>query len=129
MDAEDIAAMQKVLSLDQIEAVAEAMQDIMRYERGEIELKVTKIIPLPIDVIGMREALGLSQIEFSDRFGIPLRILLNWEEGKSQPEGPAELLMQLIEQDPDYVEREYAEYRSEKSVQEHIAKSVCHSSS
>lgn len=38
-----------------------------------------------MDIKSLRHATELSQREFSDRFGIPLGTLRNWEQGISKP--------------------------------------------
>ena len=46
-------------------------------------------MPTDIDVPAIRKRLGLSQNEFSARFGIPPGRLRDWEQNRRQPEGPA----------------------------------------
>jgi putative transcriptional regulator len=40
--------------------------------------------------------LNLSQAEFSNRFGVALTTLRDWEQGRRKPEGPARVLMLVI---------------------------------
>jgi putative transcriptional regulator len=110
VDIENIASH---IDFDELE---QAIDEIARYRRGELQLTVTTVPLFPIDVTGIRENLDISQTEFAERFGIPLRMLQDWEEGISQPDGPIRLLMQMIEQDPAYVVSEYAEYRAEHAA-------------
>ena len=57
----------------------------------------------PPDVASIRKHLGLSQAEFADVFKIAVRTLRNWEQGIRQPEGPAQVLLQVIERQPKAV--------------------------
>jgi putative transcriptional regulator len=61
-----------------------------------------------IDVHAIRKRLGLSQAEFAARFGIPPGTLRDWEQGRRIPQGPARVLLKVIENDPKAVERALA---------------------
>ena len=77
--------------------------------RGEAKAASYRIhLPGDIDVQSIRKRLGLSQAEFSARFGIPPGTLRDWEQGRRVPEGPARVLLKVIESDPKAVERALA---------------------
>jgi putative transcriptional regulator len=77
--------------------------------RGEAKAASYRIhLPRDIDVQSIRKRLGLSQAEFSARFGIPPGTLRDWEQGRRVPEGPARVLLKVIESDPKAVERALA---------------------
>ncbi|MHB8619214.1 MAG: helix-turn-helix domain-containing protein, partial [Chloroflexota bacterium] len=61
------------------------------------------------DVRVLRERLGLSQEAFAERFHLSLRTVQDWEQQRRVPEGPARVLLQVIERDPQAVERALAE--------------------
>ena len=50
-------------------------------------------------------ALGLSQEEFASRFGIPLRTLQEWEQGRREPDATTLAYLKVIEHEPDVVTR------------------------
>lgn len=83
-----------------------SLDTVARYERGEVRLKTTEVVPPSVDVRSVRDSLGMSQKEFASRFGFSLASVRNWEQGIREPEGPARLLLALIQQNPSYVERE-----------------------
>lgn len=83
-----------------------SLDTIAQYERGEVKLKATEVVPPSVDVRRVRDALGLSQRDFAARFGFSIASVRNWEQGLREPEGPARLLLALIQQNPAYVERE-----------------------
>lgn len=58
-----------------------------------------------LSVRTLRESLGLSQSEFAHRFGLSSRTVQQWEQRRSVPEGPAQVLLRLIEDDPEHVAR------------------------
>jgi putative transcriptional regulator len=58
-----------------------------------------------IDVSAIRSRTGLSQDAFARRIGVSAGTLRNWEQGRREPDGPAKVLLALLERDPDIVER------------------------
>ena len=59
----------------------------------------------PADIAATRRRLGLSQAEFAAWFGISPGTLRNWEQGRRVPDGPARVLLRVIEREPDAVRR------------------------
>src|SRR5579859_5143572 len=66
----------------------------------EATFRAGKIIVSPAYVRRVRERLGFTQAEFARRFG-----LQEWEQGRAHPEGPARVLLRVIEREPRAVER------------------------
>ncbi len=58
-----------------------------------------------IDVRAARLKLGMTQPAFSECFGVALPTLRKWEQGVRRPEGPARILLRVIEAEPDAVRR------------------------
>lgn len=58
-----------------------------------------------VDVRAARQRLGMTQPAFAARFGVALPTLRKWEQGKRRPEGPARVLLRVIEREPDAVRR------------------------
>jgi putative transcriptional regulator len=63
------------------------------------------VVPPRIDVKRVRRKLGLSQNDFAETFGINAATLRNWEQGRRQPEGPARVLLTIIDREPAAVQR------------------------
>jgi putative transcriptional regulator len=57
-----------------------------------------------VDVRTLRQKLRLSQAEFAARFGFAPATVRNWEQGRTQPDGPARILLAVIAYHPDAVE-------------------------
>jgi putative transcriptional regulator len=57
------------------------------------------------DVPAIRARSGLSQAEFARQIGVPKGTLVNWEQGRRRPDGPARVLLALIAKDPEIVAR------------------------
>jgi len=56
-------------------------------------------LPSPA-VANLRAKLGLSQTEFARTYGLNLRTIQEWEQGRAQPDQPARILLNLIETEP-----------------------------
>ena len=88
-----------------------ALEEVIAYKRGNKNLEVVTITPQQIDVRSMREHMGLTQEEFASRYGFTISTLRNWEQGRRQPEGPARVLLKLIEERPELVEEVLCKHR------------------
>ena len=66
--------------------------------------RVRRNPPVP-DVGSIRERLGLSQARFAARYGLSVRTVQEWEQGRAVPDQPARVLLRLIEREPETVAR------------------------
>lgn len=57
------------------------------------------------DIRTLRGRLGLSQQRFADAFGVSVGTVRNWEQGRRRPDGPAQILLQVIDREPNAVLR------------------------
>lgn len=71
--------------------------------RKRIGAKVYK--PRTVDVAGLRARLGLTQEQFSARFGFSVSTLRRWERGDRAPSGAALVFLNLIDRDTRAVMR------------------------
>ena len=62
---------------------AEAMQDMARFARR------------------VRRRVGLTQVEFARRIGVPHETIRNWEQGKRGPTGAARALLRILDKAPE----------------------------
>lgn len=65
--------------------------------------------PYAIDVAAIRQKTGLSQAAFALRIGVPVATIRNWEQGRRSPQGPARVLLALLDRNPRIVEETLAE--------------------
>lgn len=78
---------------------------------GKVTLKqhVVEINPAPnvtaAEVLSLREKLNLSRGVFARYLRTNERTLENWEQGRAKPNAQAALLIRMVEQYPDTVER------------------------
>ena len=61
-------------------------------------------MPYAIDVAAIRNKTGLSQAAFARRIGVPVGTIRNWEQGRRSPQGPARILLALLDRNPRIVE-------------------------
>jgi len=66
--------------------------------------RVRPFTPARIDVAAIRRRTGLSQPAFAARIGVPVATLRNWEQGHRSPQGPARVLLALLDRNPRIVE-------------------------
>jgi putative transcriptional regulator len=85
------------------ESILRGARQALAYARGAREGFIAHV-PAEVDIKALRRRLGLSQRQFAQRFGFELDALQNWEQGRRRPEGPARILLKVIEHDPDTVQ-------------------------
>jgi putative transcriptional regulator len=91
---------------DKIHATTEDDIERQRQEDGALEdAGPGRLVITGAYVRRIREKTGLTQDEFGARFGLSLRTVQEWEQGRAMPEGPARVLLQVIEREPDAVVR------------------------
>ncbi len=62
----------------------------------------------PVNVTALRAKTGLSQFEFAQSIGVPKGTLLNWEQGRREPTGPAQVLLAILAKKPSLVKDLFA---------------------
>lgn len=63
----------------------------------------------PEEMKKIRRGLGMSQRDFSDRFGIPVETIRHWEQGQRQPDRAAMAFYQVLSKQPDAVMAAFAQ--------------------
>jgi Predicted transcriptional regulator len=93
---------------DAFESIERGLKEAIAHARGEGPATIHEIeVPEP-DVQAIRARTGLSQAEFARSIGVRKGTLLNWEHRRRTPEGPARVLLALIDKDPGIVQRTLA---------------------
>lgn len=82
-----------------LDAPATSRRDAKAFKRATLA---------PSEVKAIRRERGLSQSEFAARYGINVRTLQDWEQGRVQPDGPARAYLLVILREPRAVERALA---------------------
>jgi len=88
------------------EKIIAGLEDALAYADGD-SLRGTshQVKVADVDITHLREKLGLSQDRFAALFGLSSRTVRNWEQGVRHPEGPARILLQVIDREPEAVMR------------------------
>jgi putative transcriptional regulator len=87
------------------ESILRGMAEAQAFMRGEHVPSMRVHIPDEINVARIRGKLKLSQAKFADAFGLPVRTVQEWEQGRSLPRGAACVLLTLIDREPEAVSR------------------------
>ena len=75
--------------------IISGLKEAAAFARGEISLPVRIVnVPEPVDVRALRAKLGLS------RYGISLRTLQEWEQGRTSPDSAVRAYLTVIERNP-----------------------------
>lgn len=86
-----------------VEAPSVPNYDMLKRNLMSKNIAVYQLKPRKIDVKALRARLGISQEAFAGRYGLDVATVRNWEQGRTEPEGPAATLLQLIDRDPEEV--------------------------
>ncbi len=65
-----------------------------------------------IQVKEIRKATGLTQSRFSEKIGIEVATLRNWEQSRCEPTGPVKALLMAIRNDPKHGLQARAQYHA-----------------
>ena len=97
-------------------SIVEGLRDAIAYARGDKRGSRTHTIRVhPADVRSTRERLGLTQAAFASAFGVSIATVRNWEQGRREPEGPARVLLRVIERHPEAVLESLATKRRKRA--------------
>ena len=77
------------------------LHDALAYTKGDkVRGRATTFDARELDVGKVRGKVGLSQDEFARAFGVSVGTLRNWEQKRVRPDGPARVLLTVIDRDP-----------------------------
>jgi len=91
--------------------IAEGFDALAAERAGKITLRRHTVEAMPVpsvtpeELVGLRLKLNLSRAVFARYLRINERTLENWEQGRAHPNAQAALLIRLVENYPDTVER------------------------
>ena len=82
-----------------------SVRNAQAFARGDTTEGFVVHVPGAVDVKAIRGKLGLSQEAFAVRFGFSTAAVRDWEQGRHQPEQAARVLLMVIDEAPQTVER------------------------
>lgn len=83
--------------------IASAKQ-ALEFAQGKADNFVVHIAD-EIDTARIRKRINMSQRQFADYFGVNLRTIQEWEQGRATPSRTARAFLMVIDREPDAVHR------------------------
>lgn len=83
------------------EVVAAAKQILAHLNGENVGVRTTKV--WVVDIKELRDELAMSQQEFAEAYGIPLRTVQSWEQGVRHPDATARSYLRTIASMPKQV--------------------------
>jgi putative transcriptional regulator len=94
------------MAKEAFDTIMAGLSDALAYAQGDKSRGKERIVEVPtVDVAAARKKLGLTQVDFAHVFGVSLGTVRNWEQKRRRPEGPARVLLAMIDKDPEAVLR------------------------
>jgi len=94
---------------EHFQAILQGLEEARRFARGEIVPGLRYHAAPAEDARAIRKRTGLSQAAFARQVGVSVATLRNWEQGRRRPDGPARVLLALLDKDPGIVKRTLSE--------------------
>jgi putative transcriptional regulator len=89
------------MSKKAFDSIMAGLQDALAYTKGDkARGRATTFDARELDVGKVRGKVGLSQDDFARAFGVSVGTLRNWEQKRVRPDGPARVLLTVIDRDP-----------------------------
>ena len=92
------------MSDDVFNDIMAGLGEALAHAKGEPTPGMVIHVPETVDVVGIRKRTGKAQTAFAASIGVPVATLRQWETQRRQPQGPARVLLAMIEKKPDLVE-------------------------
>ena len=94
------------MAKEALDNIMAGLSDALAYAQGDKSRSKKHLVKVPaVDVAAARKKLGLTQEDFASVFGVSLGTVRNWEQRRRRPEGPARVLLAMIDKDPEAVLR------------------------
>ena len=88
-----------------VDDITTGLKEYAAHKRGEktaIKVYTFPKVPEVVDVKLIRNKLGMTQEQFTS-FGFSLSAIRHWEAHRRMPEGPARVLLMVIDRNPGFV--------------------------
>jgi putative transcriptional regulator len=97
-----------------VESTKQDLDKAVRQEQGKTAARKTKLTVKPVaefDTGAIREIrreTGLSQVMFALSLGVSPKTVEAWENGRNKPEGASRRLLEIVRDNPGFLQRFYA---------------------
>jgi putative transcriptional regulator len=86
------------------DSIKQGLTEALAFAEGKDTGARVRQVEVPdVDVAAIRASTGLSQGAFARSIGVAKGTLLNWEQGRRRPTGPAQVLLAMIAKKPSLV--------------------------
>lgn len=85
--------------------ILKSAKQALAFAEGEQDHGCSVHIPEEINVRRIRQKLDMSQKAFAEYFGVNLRTVQDWEQGRRVPSGPSRNFLFVIDKEPEAVRR------------------------
>lgn len=89
---------------DFFNSIKQGLDEAVAFSEGRCPEAVVHAFS-PLDVKNVRAKMGMSQPQFASAFGISVSTLRHWERGDRSPQGPALVLLNVVDKEPQAVLR------------------------
>lgn len=89
---------------DFFSSIKQGLDEAVEFSEGKCPQAVVHQFS-SVDVKNIRSKMGMTQTEFASAFGISVSTLRHWERGDRVPHGPALVLLNVVDKDPQAVLR------------------------
>lgn len=85
-------------------SIVQGLREAVAFAKGRRRsARVHRVLVSARDVRATRERLALTQSDFAAAFGVSVATVRKWEQGRRAPEGPACVLLRVIDKHPEAV--------------------------
>lgn len=85
-----------------VDELEQFQQDLLESVRQMKAGKAARVTQVPLSAAAeARAKVGVSQSAFAKLIGVSLRTLQDWEQGRRQPTGAAQILLRVASQHPE----------------------------
>jgi len=86
-------------------SIIKGMEEAVAFAEGKKDHGCIVHIPDDINVRRIRKKLNMSQNGFAEYFGVPVKTIQDWEQGRRVPSGASKNFLYVIDREPKAVRR------------------------
>jgi putative transcriptional regulator len=93
------------------DSIMQGLTEAVDYQHSKINTRKIKLTIKPVadysnnDIKQIRQRTGLSQVMFAGSLGVSPKTVEAWENGRNKPEGASRRLLEIVRDDPAFLQR------------------------